>query len=347
MFVIVRDEDVPTVTEAVGAIADDAGLERIDPDDVLGMLAGMTGGGAQVRISQTEAGVVLEGLDTLDLAEGDEWAASLGKACSAEVIAIEGAEVGLLVHVFDEEAEPPITVVRKGNRWDTAAVAYLADEEQGEEALARGIVANDLDELAERILHFLGATPSAEEAVTLSFNDPLGDEEEEEEPGLSVALVANELRGRVNAPVQAVGPLARVQLAGVPEIEGLRVVVRGDALALASIEALEAHVRIRGANDVVIRTLAPSHADDEAVVFLLPDAYLASSSSGMPALDGADLFSSMQALMSATSESMLNTLVLSPLARGKAAGSAELVLVVAALHQPLEATIAIPVHVTT
>lgn len=345
MFVIVRDEDVPTVTEAVGAIADDAGLERIDPDDVLGMLAGMTGGGAQVRISQTEAGVVLEGLDTLDLAEGDEWAASLGKACSAEVIAIEGAEVGLLVHVFDEEAEPPITVVRKGNRWDTAAIAYLADEEQGEEALARGITADDLDGLADRILHFLGATPSEEEAVTLSFRDPL-DDEEEEEPGLSIALVANELRGRVSAPVQAVGPLARVQLAGVPEVEGLRVVVRGDALALASIEALEAHVRTRGATDVALRTIAPSHADDEAVVFLLPDAYLASTSSAMPALDGADLFSSMQALMSATSESMLNTLVLAPLARGKAAGSASLELVVAAIGQPLEATIAIPVHVT-
>lgn len=345
MFVIVRDEDVPTVTEAVGAIADDAGLERIDPDDVLGMLAGMTGGGAQVRISQTEAGVVLEGLDTLDLAEGDEWAASLGKACSAEVIAIEGAEVGLLVHVYDEEAEPPITVVRKGTRWDTAGIAHLADEEHGEEALARGITANDLDELAERILHFLGAAPSAEEAVTLSFNDPLGDEEEEE-PGLAIALVANELRGRVNAPVVAVGPLARVQLAGVPEVEGLRVVLRGEALALASIEAIEAHVRTRGASDIVIRTVAPSHADDEAVVFLLPDAYLASASPGLPALDGGDLFSSMQALMSATSESMLNTLVLSPLARGKAVGSASLELVVAAIHQPLEATIAIPVHVT-
>src|SRR3954453_7593060 len=109
MFVIVRDEDVPTVAAAVAAIAQEEGFEEQEDDDTLGVLAMM--GGPQVRISQTDGQVVIEGLDTLDLAEGDEWAASLSKACSAEVIAIEGAEVGLLVHVFDEEAEPSITVM--------------------------------------------------------------------------------------------------------------------------------------------------------------------------------------------------------------------------------------------
>lgn len=325
MFVIVRDEDVPTVAGAVGAVAQEAGLEQREDDDALGVLAMM--GSPQVRVSQAEGQVVIEGLDTLDLAEGDEWAASLAKACSAEVIAIEGAEVGLLVHVHDEEAEPTITILRKGNRWDTSAIAFLADEEAGETALTQGILADDLDDLAAKILGHLGATPT-DDAVSLFFQDPL----EEEGEGLRVdAYPAVHLEGKVGGPVVASGPVYAVSLEGVPEVEGLRLVFGGDALPQVEIEAVEIGVRTRGANDLVLRRVTPSHADEESVIFLVPDAYLASTQQGLPPLDGSDLFSSMQALMSATGNSMLNTMTVRPIAKGKVAGSALLTLVVGVL----------------
>ena len=325
MFVIVRDEDVPTVAAAVAGIAEEEGFAQQEDDDTLGVLAMM--GGAQVRISQTEGQVVIEGLDTLDIAEGDEWAESLSKACSAEVIAIEGAEVGLLVHVYDEEAEPSITIMRKGTRWDTAAIAFLADEDAGETALQQGILANDLDDLAAKILGHIGATPS-EDAVTLFFQDPL----EEETEGLRVDVFpAVHLEGRVGGPVVASGPVYGVSLAGVPEVEGLRLVFQGDALPQVAIEAIEIGVRTRGAHELALRRVTPSHADDDSVIFLVPDAYLASTQPGIPQLDGGDLFSSLQALMSATGDSMLNTMSVRPIATGKAAGSALLTLVVGAL----------------
>ena len=243
------------------------------------------------------------------------------------MIAIEGAEIGLLVHVHDEEAEPTITIMRKGNRWDTAAIAFLADEDAGETALAQGIVADDLDDLAAKILSHLGATPT-DDAVSLFFEDPL----EEEDEGLRVdAFPAVHLEGKVGGPVVASGPMYAVTLAGVPEVEGIRLVFGGDALPQIEIEAVEIGVRTRGAHELVLRRVTPSHADDESVIFLLPDAYLASAPQGMPQLDGGDLFSSLQALMSATGDSMLNTMTVRPIAKGKAAGSALLTLVVGAL----------------
>lgn len=345
MFVIVRDEDVPTVAKAVSALADDGGFEAVTDD---GTDLPPFGGTLMLRISQAEGQVVIEGLEALDLGDGEEWARDLSTACSAEVIAIEGAEVGLLVHVYDEEAEPPISVVRKGNRWDTSALAPLSDTEEGEAALAKGLIAKDLDDLAAQVLAHLGATPT-DDAVTLRLFDPLqaDDDEEDAEPGLQIDLFqASEVRGKVKGPVTAVGPLFAVRLEGVPEIEGVRIVFQGEALALAEIEAAEVHVRTRASNDLVIRTLTPSHKDDDAVIFLLPDAYLASATTEIPMLDVGDLFSSMQALVNATSDSMLNTLVVSPIAKGKQVGSGSLTMIVAALAEPLQASADVPVHVT-
>ena len=54
----------------------------------------------------------------------------------------------------------------------------------------------------------------------------------------------------------------------------------------------------------------------------------------------------MQALVSATGQTMLNTLVLTPIARGKRAGDGTLTITVATIARGLPAQAEVDVHVT-
>src|SRR5687768_9303629 len=104
MFLLVRDEDPPTVAAAVRAYAEEEGLVPIDLEDrardPLAMLSVITG--PRVIISAHEGQVAAFGLDTLDIADAEEWGAAISEACASEVVVFEPAPDGVRVYVFDD-----------------------------------------------------------------------------------------------------------------------------------------------------------------------------------------------------------------------------------------------------
>jgi hypothetical protein len=289
MFLIVRDEDVPTVAAAVQAFAVEEGLE---PDE----------GGVRVVVAMGEESVVVSGLEGLDIADADEWAKHLSDVCGTEVIAVEDGEV-LVFDAGEQEDEPD--------------VPELDGVDSVEELLARFKVGG--------------------EAVTLSFRDPL-DERFQVEPLLGVTL-----SGRVGTEVMSpLGHAFGVTLTGADEVEGCRLEIGGEALALLDVEAIEVDFRTRQRERIALR-LVPERTE-RGLAVVVEGAYLERVDLAPPQLDLSDMFSSMQSIMSATENQQENTLLVAVIARGRAAGAAELVLT-ASSESVAEGEGAVPVEV--
>src|SRR5262245_59834831 len=99
MFLLVRDEDAPTVAAAITAHADEGWLEPVDvgapSDDPFAMLAVL--GGPRVFVSVSDEQVVVSGLESLDLGVPEEWGTALSTACETEVVAIDAADDRVIV----------------------------------------------------------------------------------------------------------------------------------------------------------------------------------------------------------------------------------------------------------
>jgi len=115
MFLLVRDEDAPTVAAAIRAFGDEQGLVTVDLEaqaqNPLAMLSVLTG--PRVFVTATETQVAVFGLESLDIAEPEEWGSEISAACESEVVVLEPADDGVRVHVFDggeheETIEVPI-----------------------------------------------------------------------------------------------------------------------------------------------------------------------------------------------------------------------------------------------
>lgn len=329
MFILVRDEDPPTVAAAIEAFTDEAGLERVEvevtPDNPFAMLGALAL--PRVVVSASDDQVCVSGLEVLDIAEPDEWASSLSASCESEVVAIVPTESGLHVYVYDGgEADEDFAVqldpsgVTKADR-----LVDLAETEAGEQALTAGIRADDVEGLLAGVLAALGVQPPSEDAVILTFRDPL---EGAQEPGLNVAS-AGDLEGAVARPVAAGGSGFEITLSGFAEVEGVRLALSGDGLELVGIGVIEIVMRKRNAADVEVRKIVPE-VDEGSFVIDLPDAYLEETQAG-GLDDGGDLFGTLQRMMSAGESMRLNRLSVSFNAVGMAAGEGTITLTASAL----------------
>lgn len=355
MFLLVRDEDVPTVAAAITASAIEANLETVDlgehPDqaDPIAMLAVLTG--PRVFVAMNEDHVFVSGLESLDIAEAEEWGSAISAACETEVVAIDVAEDGVRVWVFDggeldEQLEVPLD---PSGRTAAPQLMELTTSAAGRRELERGVIGSRPEELAQGILRCLGAEQNAD-AQMLAFRDPLDDEEVDADPALVVdALTGARLEGHVGGTVISPhGNVFGVTLAGVDRVEGLRLELTGDALDLLTIDSIDVFVRVRGAHELVHRAIKPApEPRDGRMVIELPDAFLERVEIGPPQLDATDLFASMQRIMSAGDQALLNTLTVRPSGTGRRAGEGELVLTVSPLAAPGVASgeASIPVHV--
>jgi hypothetical protein len=352
MFLLVRDEDPPTVAAAINAFADEEGLEPIDlasqAENPLSMLSVLSG--PRVFVSQSDDQVFVAGLESLDIAEPDEWGTAVSTACETEVIAIAPVEGGVRTWVFDggeldEQVDVPLD---PSGRTAAPLLADFAPNEESRRELETGVAASRVEELLDGLLRCLGVTAKGEDAVILAFQDPLADaESDEDEPALVVeALTAASLDGAVGGPVVSPhGNVFGVQLAGVAEHEGVRLVIEGDALELASIDRIDVWLRVRGGHELTHRVVRPEGASG-AIVVELPDAFLERVRRGPPEVDPSDLFATMQRLMSAGDEQVLNTLTVRPSGTGVRAGEGALVLRASPLTGELAAgEAAIPVRV--
>lgn len=349
MILIVRDEDTPTVAAAINAFADEEGLESVpleslaqsqNPFDMLGVLAA-----PRVLVAMSGEQVVVTGLESLDIAEPEEWGASMSSSCDAEVIVVDVADDGLHVGVFDDgEPEETITVAwTPGAKADTSALATLADDDEASAALEKGISARTVSDLLAKVLDLLGAaSPEKDSVVMLAFHDPLDEEEGAdadvvEAPALVVeALPAASLEGKVGGPVASIrGTVFGVTLVGAPETEGVRIAVGGDALSLFAVDSIEVDLRRRGGYEILRRvvkldeqtkTNASAASGKGVLVIDLADAFLERINEGPPQIDMTDLFSSMQRLMSAGNERIGNTIMVQINGTGLRVGEATLTL---------------------
>ncbi len=355
MILIVRDEDTPTVAAAINAFADEEGLESVpleslaqsqNPFDMLGVLAA-----PRVLVAMSGEQVVVTGLESLDIAEPEEWGASMSSSCDAEVIVVDVADDGLHVGVFDDgEPEETIHVAWKpGGKTDTSALATLADDDEASAALEKGISADAVSDLLAKVLDLLGAaSPEKDSVVMLAFHDPLDEEEGAdadvvEAPALVVeALPAASLEGKVGGPVTSIrGTVFGVTLVGAPETEGVRIAVGGDALSLFAVDSIEVDLRRRGGYEILRRvvkldeqtkTNASAASGKGVLVIDLADAFLERINEGPPQIDMTDLFSSMQRLMSAGNERIGNTIMVQINGTGLRAGEATLTLEAQAMN---------------
>lgn len=326
MFVLVRDEDPPTVAQALGALVEEEGFTSLDmtqisnPLEAIAMLDH-----PHVMLSQSPDAVFLVGLETLDLFEADEWGQQLSQACEAEVIVIEPAEDGVRVYVCDDgEIEETIDIpLDPSGRTRSEALADITDSEEGAKELEAGIAASAVEQLVPAIMRCLGVDPSPEGTISLAFHDPLSEAEApaEQEPGLLVeALPAAQLVGTVGGEVASPhGSAFAIVLVGASEITGVR--LRLTDSPLLEIEELEISMRIPGGLELTQRTVR-----GKELVFELPDAFLEGIDLAPPALDMSDLFSSMQRMMSSGEARVLNTITVLVTGTGLKAGEGELTL---------------------
>jgi hypothetical protein len=352
MFLLVRDEDAPTVAAAVRAFADEEGLVAVDLEsqaaqNPLAMLSVLTG--PRVFVTATETQVAAFGLESLDIAEADEWGTEISASCEAEVIVIDPAADGVRVFVYDggeldEEIEVPLD---PSGRTKAPALAELADDEEGRRALADGIRARDVSELVPALLRAFGVSGPGDDALVLAFVDPLDEEDEEGEAGdgeprfVVDPLPAAELSGRDGGSVDSLnGSLFTVALEGGPPVEGLRLELSGDALSLFTVESIDVALRPKGSQQLEPRnvTVDPSK---NPIVIELPDAYLERVDFRPPSIDPTDMFSTMQRLMSAGDARKLNTLVVDVRGTAKKKGEGTLTLSVSGT----DAEASVPVHV--
>jgi hypothetical protein len=331
MFLLVRDEDVPTVAEAITAYATEEGLDVAPDSDAIDNPLGMLAMLAQPRahLSMSGDSVVVTGLDTLDLADADEWASTLSSACSTEVLAFDLADDGVRVFVYDDgEQESEIEVpLSPTGRSVSRALAELADGDAARRELEAGIVASSPDELAAEILRCFGVTGPSADTLTLTFSDPIGDEAAAEASLRVDPAPGTTLSGVVGgALVSPLGYAFAVSLVGADTVEGVRLEIGGDALALLTVDAIDVVLRVRGTHDRVGRQVLPEMGTDGRLVASLDDALLERVDVAAPTLDMADMFSSMQRLMSATEAQQRNTLIVGLSAHGRRAGEGELAL---------------------
>lgn len=343
MFLMVRDEDIPTVTEAVTARAEAAGLESVDVgadvQDPFAMLAVLTG--PRVMVAQGEEQVVVTWLASLGLGGAEAWGRALSEACGAEVLVVEAAERGARVEVWDdgtldEAFDVPLARGKGGGApglTRAPALAYLAATEDGERALEDGLEARTVDELVQRLAEALGAGDTeAEGATLLAFR---GDAESDDEPALVVApMVGAMLDGEVGGSVASMigQPVFGVTLAGAPEVRGIALELDGDALDLVAVDEVDVGFRLAsGERDG--RTL-PVPAGERPIVLRLPDAVLEHVPDGMPDFDPTDMFATMQRMQAAAEARVANTLAVLPRGKGLRAGEGRLVLRARALGDP-------------
>ena len=317
MFLLVRDEDARTVAAAINAFADEEGLEPIDlaaqEQNPLTMLSVLTGPRALVSASGDQ--VVALGLESLDIADADEWGSALSAACEAEVIAVDADPDGVHVYVFDGgELDERIDVaLDPSGRTRAPALAELTESEEGRAELGRGIAASSVEQLLQGVLRCFGVTGPGEDALMLAFLDPLDEDDVETEPSLAVEpLPGAMLEGMAGAPAESpYGDLFAVSLQGADSIGGVRLALSGDALALLDVDAVTVTFRVRGAHQLQTREMEVSASPDGVITVTLDDAFLERVDLRPPALDPTDMFATMQRLMSAGETQQLNTLLVS------------------------------------
>lgn len=319
MFLLVRDEDGPTVAAAINAFADEEGLEPIDLEgsaqNPLAMLSVLTG--PRVLVAHAESGVAVFGLESLDIADPEEWGSEISASCETEVVVLEVLEDGVRVHVYDggEEDEVLDVPVDPSGRTRCAPLADLVDGDDGRRELEEGVLAKTSVELATGILRSFGVTGPGEDALTLSFVDPL-DEEEEASPRLDVAPLAD-LPDDKGGVLQSFA----VTLRGQDAIEGLHLELSGSALGLVVVREIEATGRAKGSNDPVTLSSEPGETALD-----LPGMFLERVDVAPPTFDLGDLFSTMQRLVGAGDAQQRNTLFVTVRATRTGGGKGALVL---------------------
>lgn len=337
MVLLVRDEDVPTVAGAVKAFAEEEGLEPVEttsgPDDPLAVLALL--GGPRVLVAEGEGLVAVFGLESLDVAEIEEWGAAISTACTTEVLTLEVAEDGVRMAVYDDgEHEETIEVPLDGSgRTRAPALAELTDSEDGRAQLAAGLAAKTSEELAAAVLRCFGVSEENADGVVLSFVDPLDDDDANEEPRLDVQPVAS------MSPAGGFAQTFAVTLHGADAAEGLRLELSGDV----SVDAITLVHRRRGSRERITRDVQPATAIE------LRDAYLERIDVAPPEMDLGDMFGAMQRLVSAGEEQQLNTLIVSVTGARRGATEPTLTLTARALTPEIaagEATVILDAGVT-
>lgn len=329
MILLVRDEDVPTVAGAVAARAAEGGLVPAprpelgdDPFALLGILTG-----PRAMVAQAPDQVVVTWLPSLDLGEAAEWGAALSRACAAEVVTVEARDRGARVEVYDEgELDEAFDVpLGKGGTTRAPALAVLATTEEGEAALEEGLAARTPEELVQALVAALGgAEASAEDAELCVFEAP----EEEVAPALVVApAVGGLLEGAVGGPVASMlgQHVLGVSLVGAEALVGVRLELRGDALALIALDEVEVLLRTPGGTEREQRTLPVAREGDGCVV-TLPDALLEAVPEGLPDFDPTDMFATIQRIQASAEARVQNTLTVLPRGRALRAGEGRLVL---------------------
>jgi hypothetical protein len=364
MFLLVRDEDAPTVAGAIRAFAEDEGLVPIDLEDrvqdPLAMLAVLTG--PRVLVSATDDQVAAFGLETLDIADADEWGAAISRACSSEVVAFEPAADGVRVYVFDDgEVDETIEVaLHRSGRTRAPTLVDLTDDEEGKRALTDGVVASTGPDLASGLLRAFGISGPGQDAMMLGFVDPLdeddsdeGDDDVDAEPSTGRLLVdavpAAELNGREGGSVTSLnGSLFAVFLEGGTSVEGVRLELFGDGLALFEIETLDLVLRARGAEEREPRQLKlEGGPKDGPIVVTIDDAVFERIDEQLPMVDPTDMFSTMQRLMNAGNARQHNTMIVDVRGIARKVGEGSLELRVSALADDtiLAGEASVPVHV--
>lgn len=353
MFLLVRDEDAPTVAAAVRAFADEGGLVAVDLEaqsqNPLAMLSVLTG--PRVFVTATDTQVAAFGLESLDIADPDEWGTEISASCEAEVIVLAPAEDGVRVFVFDggeldEEIEVPID---PSGRTKSPALAELTDEEEGKRALENGIPARDVGELVPALLRAFGVPGPSDDAVVLAFVDPLDEDDGEEElqdtggaPRFVVdPLPAASLEGKTGGSVDSLnGSLFAVAVERGGPAEGVRLEFSGDALELFTVESVDVALRVKGSHQLEPRTV-PVDASRTPIVVDVPDAYMERVDFRPPSIDPTDMFATMQRLMSAGDARKLNTMIVDVRGTAKKKGEGTLTLAIAGT----EVEASVPVHV--
>jgi hypothetical protein len=353
MFLIVRDEDAPTVAAAINAFADEEGLEPIDLDaraqNPLAMLSVLAGPRAVVSTSGEQ--VVAFGLESLDIADAEEWGTAISAACETEVISIEPAEGGIRVYVFDGgELDEHIDVpLDRSGHTRAPQLAELSDVDEGKRELENGVAATNVEQLLQGVLRCLGVGGPGDDAVMLGFVDPLAADAELGPQLVVASLPAATLTGKVGGEVTAqYENLFTVSMQGADPIEGVRLVLSGDGLSLVRIDAVDVTLRTRDANVQETRHVKAEPTAEGTLAVDLGDAFLERIDAPPPALDMSDMFATMQRLMSAGDAQQLNTILVNVTATAARAGEGSLVLTAAAASGALPAGEAtVPVRVAT
>ncbi|MBS2011687.1 MAG: hypothetical protein JST00_02140 [Deltaproteobacteria bacterium] len=184
MLLLLRDEDVPTVSSAITAIALQHGLVPVDPEtepqDILSVAALLVG--PRAVLTPGDDFVVAGSLDTLGVGDAIELGRALSAACSNEVLTIAPTGDGIRVALFDDgdlDEDIRVDLAPPGKKTTSAELAEIAPSEEAEEELREGLSVTNAIELAEHVLRLFGAPPDAYTGppVTLSFRDPSDDDD--------------------------------------------------------------------------------------------------------------------------------------------------------------------------